>query len=57
MSVDKIRKIDHEIREIHTQIKKSNLVLRERMKEIQREMTEWDSLGGTEDGESEGYIQ
>jgi hypothetical protein len=56
MSADKMRKIDHEVKEIHTQIKKSNLVLRQRMHDIQEEMEEWDSLGGMTDGESDGYM-
>ena len=54
MSADKINKIDSEINRIHTHIKKSNLVLRQRIKEIQQEMTEWDVLGGLEDGKSNG---
>ena len=57
MSADKARKIDHEVKEIHTQIKKSSLILRQRMKDLQTEMEEWDSLGGMNDGESEGYMQ
>jgi hypothetical protein len=57
MSVDKSRKIDHEVKEIHSQIKRSNLVLRQRMKDIQQELVEWDSLGGTNDDESEGITE
>jgi hypothetical protein len=44
MSADKLDKINHEIREIHTHIQKSNLNLREKIKMIQEEMTEWPSL-------------
>jgi len=58
MSADKIKKIEKDVKEIHTQIKKANLVLRQRMKDIQQEMVEWDSLGGLIDGEnkSNGYM-
>jgi hypothetical protein len=55
MSADKIHKIDHEIKEIHSQIKRNNLVLRQRMKDIQAEMTEWTL--GEENGESEGISE
>lgn len=44
MSNDKLTKIDHEVREIHTHIKKSNLVLREKIKMIQDEIDAWPSL-------------
>lgn len=44
MSTDKLNQIEHEVREIHTHIKKSNLVLREKIKMIQEEMGEWPSL-------------
>jgi hypothetical protein len=44
MSTDKLNQIEHEVREIHTRIKKSNLDLREKIKQIQEEMTEWPSL-------------
>ena len=54
MSADKLNKIDSEINRIHTHIKKSNIVLRQRIKEIQQEMTEWDVLGGIDDGKSNG---
>ena len=44
MSTDKLTKIETEVREIHTHIKKSNLNLREKIKFIQEEMSEWPSL-------------
>ncbi len=44
MSTDKLNQIEHEVREIHTHIKKSNLVLREKIKMIQEEMVGWPSL-------------
>lgn len=44
MSTDKLNKIETEVREIHTHIKKSNLVLREKIKMIQDEIGEWPSL-------------
>lgn len=58
MSVDKSKKIDIEVKKIHTEIKKSSLVLRERMRDIQQEMTEWDFLGGIDEGKSNdnGYM-
>lgn len=52
--MDKSRKIDIEVKKIHTEIKKSSLVLRERIRDIQTELTEWDVLGGLEDGKSNG---
>lgn len=52
MSADKINKIEEDVKEIHTRIKKSNLVLRKRIKAIQQDMKEWDFLGGLEDGKS-----
>lgn len=54
MGIDKSKKIDIEVNKIHTEIKKSSLVLRERMRDIQTELTEWDVLGGLEDGKSNG---
>jgi hypothetical protein len=58
MSDAQRKKIDHEIKEIHTQIKKSNLVLRQRIKDIQQELIEWDSFGGMINGEnnSNGFM-
>ncbi len=44
MSTDKRNQIEHEVREIHTHIKKSNLVLREKIKMIQEEIVAWPSL-------------
>ena len=38
MSTDKLNQIEHEVREIHTHIKKSTLDLREKIKMIQDEM-------------------
>jgi hypothetical protein len=55
MSTERSKRIDHEVKEIHSQIKKSNLVLRQRMKDIQAEMTEWTL--GEENGESEGITE
>jgi len=54
MSADKINKIEKDVKELHTHIKKSNLVLRQRIKEIQEEMTEWNFLGGLDEGKSNG---
>jgi hypothetical protein len=55
MGADKQRKIDHEVKEIHTQVKKSSLILRQRMKDLRTEMTEWTL--GEENGESEGITK
>lgn len=54
MSVDKSNKIDIEVKKIHADIKNANLALRVRMHDIQTELTEWDVLGGLEDGKSNG---
>ena len=54
MSADKLNKIEQDVEKIHSHIKKSNLVLRQRIKEIQQEMTEWDLLGGIDEGKSNG---
>ena len=54
MSADKINKIEKDVKDIHTQIKKSNLVLRQRIKDIQNDMKEWDFLGGLDDDKSKG---
>lgn len=59
MSADKINKIEKDIKDIHTYIKKSNLGLRKRIKEIQQEMSEWDTLGGLDEdkGHGKGYMR
>lgn len=58
MSTDKSKKIDIEVKKIHTEIKKSNLVLREKMKDIQDELIEWNLIGGIENGEgSNGFMR
>jgi len=44
MSTDKLTQIEHEVREIHTHIKKSNLDLREKIKMIQDKIVGWPSL-------------
>ena len=44
MGADKLNQIETEVKEIHTHIRKSNLVLREKIKMIQAEMCEWPSL-------------
>lgn len=54
--MDKARKIDIEVKKIHTEIKKSNLILRERIKDVQDELTEWNLIGG-ENGEHGGFMQ
>ena len=55
MGADKQRKIDHEVKEIHAQVKKSSLILRQRMRDLKTEMTEWTL--GEENGESEGITE
>ena len=54
MGADKQRKLDHEVKEIHTQVKKSSLILRQRIRDLQSEMEEW-TLSGENDGESKEY--
>lgn len=44
MSADRIKKIDHEIKKIHIQIKETNKGLRNRIKDICEEMQTWDGL-------------
>jgi hypothetical protein len=54
MSTDRSKKIDNEVKKIHTEIKKSSLVLRERMRDIQAELTEFNILDGLDDSKSDG---
>lgn len=56
MSADRIKRIDHDVTEIHAQVKKSSLILRQRMKALRDEMNEQDFLGGLND-ESEGITE
>jgi len=57
MSADRARKIDSEVKEIHTQVKKSSLILKQRMADLRQELEEYDSLGGMISGEnSEGFM-
>ena len=44
--MDRAKHIEIEVKKIHTEIKKSSLVLRERMRDIQAELTEWNLLSG-----------
>ena len=55
--MDKARLIDIEVRKIHTEIKKSSLVLRERMRDIQAELTEWNLLDNHGESGSEGFLR
>ena len=43
---EKNSKIDIEVKKIHNQIKRSNLVLRERMQDLCENLTEWNLLDG-----------
>jgi hypothetical protein len=54
MSADKVNKIEQDVKEIHTRIKKSNLVLRKRIKDIQEDMREWNFLSELTDDKSKG---
>ena len=56
MGADKQRKIDHDVKEIHSQVKKSSLILRQRMRDLQSEMTEW-TLGEENGENNEGFTQ
>lgn len=55
MSADKIKKIDHEIDRLHIQIKETNAGLRNRMKDILKNLETWD---GTQDehGNGKGFM-
>lgn len=53
---EKSRKIDIEVKKIHTEIKKSGLVLRERLKDIQTELTEWNLLDGRSEENGDGFL-
>ena len=54
--MDKAFKIDIEVKKIHTEIKKSSLILRERMRDIQAELTEWNLLDGYNDRNGENFL-
>jgi hypothetical protein len=56
MSAEKINKIEQDVKDIHTQIKKSNLVLRQRIKDIQQEMVEWNLLDGHNGESGENFL-
>ena len=57
MGTERQRHIDHEVKEIHGQVKRSSLVLKQRMKELQADLESW-TLSGENDGEnSEGFPQ
>ena len=44
MSADKIKKIDGEIKKFHIQIKETNRGLRDRIKDICKEMPTWEGF-------------
>ena len=54
--MDKALKIDIEVKKIHTEIKKSSLILRERMRDIQAELTEWNLLDGHNGDNGENFL-
>lgn len=47
--MDKSKRIEIEVKKIHKKIKRSNVLLRERMQDIQEEMKNWDLLGETDE--------
>ena len=49
---NKAKQCDKEVKNIHDNIKKSSLVLKQRLQDIQVELQEW--RGGLTDGNSEG---
>ena len=57
MSTDKSKKIDIEVKKIHTEIKKSNLVLRERMKDIQADLKDWNLNSGIIDEKGNPFMR
>jgi hypothetical protein len=54
MSADKLNKIEKDVKDCQIHIKKSNLILRQRIKDIQQEMVDWNFLGGIDDTKSNG---
>lgn len=52
---DKSRRCEKEVKRIHFNIKKSNKVLRQRMLTIQKELKDWDLLGGLTN--EEGFLR
>ena len=56
MGTERQRKIEHEVKEIHGQVKRSSLVLKQRMKDLQADLESW-TLSGENDVESEGFNQ
>lgn len=56
-NMDKSRKIEIEVRKMHKKIKKSNLVLRERMQEICEDMKDWNFLGEQSGESNKGYLR
>ena len=54
MSADKLNKIEKDVKDCQIHVKKSNLILRQRIKDIQQEMLDWDFLGGLDDTKSNG---
>jgi hypothetical protein len=56
--MDRAKKIDIEVKKLHRKIKRSNLLLQERMQDICEDMKAWDFLGDNNNGESrEGYLR
>lgn len=54
--MDKAKKIDIEVKKIHTGIKKANLILRERIRDIQADLTEWNLSDGCNDKSGENFL-
>lgn len=54
--MDRAKKIDMEVKKIHTGIKKANLILRERIRDIQADLTEWNLSDGRNDKNGENFL-
>jgi hypothetical protein len=54
--MDRSKRIDIEVKKIHTDIKKANLILREKLKDVQDELLTWDLLDGRNDESGEDYL-
>lgn len=49
MGSEKQRKMDREVRDIHSEIKRSKLVLKQRLLDVQNELKDWDFYGEKSD--------
>jgi hypothetical protein len=55
--MDRAKKIDLEVKKIHKKIKRSNLLLKERLQDICEDMKAWDLIGESNGESREGYLR